>query len=70
LTDELFPPLEDNCANLDVDDYIGNDDNPDWAVEGGYPERIPLRTDPAPKLVNESQLGVNERTTILTFALP
>jgi hypothetical protein len=42
LTDELSAPLENNGADFDVDNNISDDDNPDGAVESGYPERIPL----------------------------
>lgn len=42
LTDEVFAPLEDDSADFNVDDYIGNNDDPHRSVERGDSEWIPL----------------------------
>ena len=47
---KLPTPFEDNGANFDVDDHVGNDDDPDRCIERGNPEVIPVCTHPAPEL--------------------
>ncbi len=45
---ELIAPPEDDSSDLYVDKYIHDNEQPDWPVESGNSEHIPVRGHPTP----------------------
>ena len=67
--DELAAPFEHHSTDFDVNDHVGENDDPDGAIKGRDSEDIPLWAYPAPKLVElEKILGMGE--VGLTLAEP
>ncbi len=52
ILDQLSSPIQDysECADIDCDS--GDNDDPDWSIEGRDAEEVPIEADPAPELVD------------------
>ncbi len=67
--EKLPTPSENDRADFDIDDHVGDDDDPDRCIKRGDSEGIPVCAYPAPELVMlEKAIGMDVRG--LTLADP